>query len=67
MVRPGAPAIFGTFVSTPSMQSGAPTFGTPEAALCIYGAAQLARRMKMPFRTGGSLCASKIPRCAGGL
>jgi trimethylamine--corrinoid protein Co-methyltransferase len=43
------------------MQSGAPTFGTPEAALAIYGAAQLARRCKMPFRTGGSLCASKVP------
>jgi trimethylamine--corrinoid protein Co-methyltransferase len=53
--------IFGTFVSTLSMQSGAPTFGTPEAAMAIYGAAQLARRMKMPFRTGGSLCASKVP------
>jgi trimethylamine--corrinoid protein Co-methyltransferase len=61
LVRPGAPVIFGTFVSTLSMQSGAPTFGTPEAALAIYGAAQLARRMKMPFRTGGSLCASKVP------
>ncbi|HZP20632.1 MAG TPA: betaine--homocysteine S-methyltransferase [Bauldia sp.] len=61
LVRPGAPVVFGTFVSTLSMQSGAPTFGTPEAALAIYGAAQLARRMKMPFRTGGSLCASKIP------
>lgn len=61
LVRPGAPVIFGTFVSTLSMQSGAPTFGTPEAALAIYGAAQLARRCKMPFRTGGSLCASKVP------
>lgn len=61
LVRPGAPAIFGTFVSTLSMQSGAPTFGTPEASLAIYGAAQLARRMKLPFRTGGSLCASKVP------
>ena len=61
LVRPGAPVIFGTFVSTLSMQSGAPTFGTPEAAKAIYGAAQLARRLKMPFRTGGSLCASKIP------
>lgn len=61
LVRPGAPAIFGTFVSTLSMQSGAPTFGTPEAALAIYGAAQLARRLNLPFRTGGSLCASKIP------
>ncbi len=61
LVRPGAPVIFGTFVSTLSMQSGAPTFGTPEASMAIYGAAQLARRQKMPFRTGGSLCASKIP------
>ncbi|HZZ60248.1 MAG TPA: trimethylamine methyltransferase family protein [Roseiarcus sp.] len=61
LTRPGAPVVFGTFVSTLSMQSGAPTFGTPEAALAIYGAAQLARRMNMPFRTGGSLCASKVP------
>jgi trimethylamine--corrinoid protein Co-methyltransferase len=61
LVRPGAPVIFGTFVSTLSMQSGAPTFGTPEAALAIYGAGQLARRCNLPFRTGGSLCASKIP------
>lgn len=61
LVRPGAPVIFGTFVSTLSMQSGAPTFGTPEAAMAIYGAGQLARRMNMPFRTGGSLCASKLP------
>ena len=61
LVRPGAPAVFGTFVSTLSMQSGAPTFGTPEATLAIFGAAQLARRLNLPFRTGGSLCASKIP------
>jgi trimethylamine--corrinoid protein Co-methyltransferase len=60
LVRPGAPVIFGTFVSTLSMQSGAPTFGTPEATLAIFGAGQLARRMNMPFRTGGSLCASKL-------
>ncbi len=61
LVRPGAPCVFGTFVSTLSMQSGAPTFGTPEASLAIYGAGQLARRMNLPFRTGGSLCASKVP------
>ncbi|MBV1704690.1 MAG: trimethylamine methyltransferase family protein, partial [Hyphomicrobiales bacterium] len=61
LVRPGAPCVFGTFVSTLSMQSGAPTFGTPEATLAIFGAGQLARRMKLPFRTGGSLCASKLP------
>jgi trimethylamine--corrinoid protein Co-methyltransferase len=61
LVRPGAPVVFGTFVSTLSMQSGAPTFGTPEAMMAIFGAGQLARRMNMPFRTGGSLCASKVP------
>ena len=59
-VRPGAPVIFGTFASALSMQSGAPTFGGPEPSLVIYGAAQLARRLKVPFRSGGGLCASKI-------
>jgi trimethylamine---corrinoid protein Co-methyltransferase len=61
LCRPGAPVVFGTFASSISMQSGAPTFGTPEPSLVSYGAAQLARRLKIPFRTGGSLCASKIP------
>jgi trimethylamine--corrinoid protein Co-methyltransferase len=61
LVRPGAPVVLGSFASSISMQSGAPTFGTPEAAHAIFGAAQLARRMNLPFRTGGSLCASKRP------
>jgi trimethylamine---corrinoid protein Co-methyltransferase len=61
LVRPGAPVVFGTFASSISMQSGAPTFGTPEPTLVSYGAAQLARRLRIPFRTGGSLCASKVP------
>lgn len=61
LVRPGAPVIFGTFASSISMQSGAPTFGTPEPSLVSYGAAQLARRLGLPFRTGGSLTGSKIP------
>ena len=61
LVRKGAPAIFGAFVTSIDMGSGAPTFGTPESALILYGAAQLARRMNMPFRSGGSLCGSKLP------
>ena len=61
LVRPGAPVIFGTFAAAVSMQSGAPTFGTPEPSLIMYGAAQLARRVGLPFRTGGGLCASKVP------
>ena len=59
LVRPGSPVIFGTFASSISMQSGAPTFGTPEPALVLNGAASLARRLGVPFRSGGSLCGSK--------
>ena len=61
LVRPGAPVIFGTFAAAVSMQSGAPTFGTPEPSLILYAAAALARRLGVPFRSGGGLCASKIP------
>ena len=60
LVRPGAPVILGTFASAISMQSGAPTFGTPEPSLVLMGAAALARRLGVPFRSGGGLCASKV-------
>ena len=60
LVRPGAPVVLGSFASSMSMQSGAPTFGTPEPALVLYVMAALARRLGVPFRSGGSLCASKI-------
>ncbi len=61
MVNPGAPVVMGSFASSISMQSGAPTFGTPEPALVLYTMAALARRLGVPFRSGGSLCASKVP------
>ncbi|MEM7071962.1 MAG: trimethylamine methyltransferase family protein [Pseudomonadota bacterium] len=61
LIRPGAPVVFGTFASSISMQSGAPTFGTPEPSLVLFGAASLARRLGVPFRSGGGLCASKLP------
>jgi trimethylamine--corrinoid protein Co-methyltransferase len=61
LVRPGAPVVLGSFASSMSMQSGAPTFGTPEPALVLFAMAALARRLGVPFRSGGSLCASKIP------
>ena len=60
LVRPGAPVILGSFASSISMQSGAPTFGTPEPALVLYAMAALARRLGVPFRSGGNLCASKV-------
>ena len=61
LVRPGAPVVFGSFASSMSMQTGAPTFGTPEPALVLYTVAALARRLGVPFRSGGNLCASKVP------
>jgi trimethylamine--corrinoid protein Co-methyltransferase len=61
LVRPGAPVIFGAFVTSIDMNSGAPTFGTPEASHITYGAGQLARRMGLPYRSAGSFCGSKLP------
>jgi trimethylamine--corrinoid protein Co-methyltransferase len=61
LLNPGCPMVLGSFASSLSMQSGAPTFGTPEPALVLYVMASLARRLGVPFRSGGSLCASKIP------
>ncbi len=61
MVNPGCPVIFGAFVTSIDMNSGAPTFGTPEASKILWGAGQLARRMGLPFRSGGGLCGSKLP------
>ncbi|MFK8025305.1 MAG: trimethylamine methyltransferase family protein [Ilumatobacter sp.] len=61
LIRPGAPVVFGSFASSMSMQTGAPTFGTPEPAVVLYTVAALARRLGVPFRSGGSLCASKLP------
>ena len=61
LVRPGAPVIFGAFVASIDMNSGAPTFGTPEASLITYGAGQLARRLQLPYRSAGSFCGSKLP------
>lgn len=61
MVRPGAPVVFGSFASSMSMQTGSPTFGTPEPALMLFVMASLARRLNVPFRSGGALTASKVP------
>ena len=60
LVRPGAPVVFGSFASSMSMQTGAPTFGTPEPSLTLYVVGALARRLGVPFRGGGALTASKI-------
>lgn len=61
LIRPGAPVIAGAFVTSIDMNSGAPTFGTPEAAHITYGVGQLVRRLGLPYRSGGAFCGSKLP------
>jgi trimethylamine--corrinoid protein Co-methyltransferase len=61
LIRPGAPVIMGAFVTSIDMNSGAPTFGTPEASHITYGAGQLARRLGLPYRSAGAFCGSKLP------
>jgi len=61
LINPGAPCLMGSFASTMSMQSGSPTFGTPEAGQMVLAAGQLARRLGVPLHTVGTLSASKLP------
>ena len=60
LVRPGSPFILGNFLSSMSLKSGAPTFGMPEPVMSNLVIGQLARRLGVPLRCGGSLTASKV-------
>ncbi len=60
LVNPGAPVIYGGFIGSASMQTGAPTFGTSENAHTLMVIGQLARRLNIPVRSGGALTSSKF-------
>ena len=60
LVRKGAPVVYGNFLTTMNLKTGAPTFGTPEANLSTFAIAQLCRRLGLPLRCGGHLTASKV-------
>ncbi len=60
VVRRGAPAIYGHFLSTVSMKSGAPMAGTPEISLMNFMVGQLARHYGVPWRSSNLLGGSKI-------
>ncbi len=60
LVRPGAPAILASFLSSTSLRSGSPSFGTPEPALGSLVMGQLARRLKLPLRCAGNFSTSKL-------
>jgi trimethylamine---corrinoid protein Co-methyltransferase len=59
LIRPGAPVVFGSFLSNTDMQSGSPSFGTPESAIGLLCTGQIARSFGLPFRSGGALNASQ--------
>ena len=59
--RKGAPVIFGNFLSSMSLRSGSPTFGTPEPAIGSQVIGQLARRLNLPLRCSGNFTTSKLP------
>ena len=62
LVRPGAPVVLGSFLSHTDMQSGSPGFGGPEAAIGLFCSGQIARRLGLPWRSGGgSLTSSQLP------
>ena len=60
LVCAGAPVIYGNFLTTISLRSGAPTFGQPEAMLAYMAVGQLGRRLGIPIRCGGAFTSSKI-------
>src|ERR1700733_10334716 len=55
LLRPGAPVVFGSFLSNTDMQSGSPSFGTPESGIGVLCTGQIARRFGLPWRGGGGL------------
>ena len=59
--RKGAPVIYGNFLSSMSLRSGSPTFGTPEPAIGSMVIGQLARRLNLPLRCSGNFTTSKLP------
>ncbi len=61
LVRPGAPVVYGNFLSSMALRSGSPTFGTPEPAIGSLVVGQLARRAGLPLRCSGNFTTSKLP------
>ena len=59
-IRPGCPVVFGSFLSNTDMQSGSPSFGTPESAVGLFCTGQIARHYNLPFRGGGALTSSQV-------
>lgn len=60
VIRRGCPAIYGHYLATVSMQSGAPMAGTPEISLMNFMIGQMARHYNVPWRTSNTLGGAKL-------
>ncbi len=60
VIRKGCPAIYGHYLSSVSMRSGAPMAGTPEISLMNFMIGQMARFYGVPWRTSNTLGGAKI-------
>lgn len=60
MVNPGTPVVYGSYLTTVDMKSGAPVFGSPESQIALFASAQMARFYNLPFRSGGMYTTSKL-------
>ena len=63
----GLPVVFGSFLSNTDMQSGSPSFGTPESAIGLLCTGQIARHYGLPFRGGGALTSSQTVDAQAGV
>ncbi|WP_170435550.1 trimethylamine methyltransferase family protein [Ruegeria arenilitoris] len=59
VIRRGCPAIYGHYLSTVSMKSGAPMAGTPEISLMNFMIGQMARHYRVPWRSSNTLGGAK--------
>ena len=59
VIRKGCPAIYGHYLSTVSMKSGAPMAGTPEISLMNFMIGQMARFYGVPWRSSNNLGGAK--------
>ncbi len=59
VIRRGAPAIYGHYLASVSMKSGAPMAGTPEIGLMNFMIGQMARFYDVPWRTSTALGGAK--------
>ena len=59
-IAPGARTIYGQYMASISLRTGAPMAGTPELPLMVFAVGQLARRYRLPWRTTAAQASSKL-------